>query len=64
MMKSTRWKKHYRSRAEFPTVQGKSGNTVGHVRAKRDVEDKLKRPLKTGYKVRTAGGNWVFMEPK
>ena len=64
MMKPTRWKKHYRSRYQFPTVQGKSGNTVGHVKAKRDLEDALKRPLKAGFKIVTRAGNWCFMEPK
>ena len=68
-MKSTKYKKFYMSKNKFPTrvVQGgtsKGGLTIGHVKAKREIESRLKRNLKPGTKIRTAGSNWVFLEPK
>lgn len=64
-----KYTKYYMSKNKYPTrvIQGgtsKGGLTVGHAKARRDLEHKLKRKLHDGTKIRTAGGNWVFIEPK
>jgi hypothetical protein len=68
MMKSTLYRRHYRSKKKYPTrvIKGstsKGGISIGHKKAQQDVEQKLGRKLNPGTKVRTAGGNWVFVEP-
>lgn len=63
-MKSTKYRKHVASRHEFPTVQGKSGNSVGHKKAQKSIEDRLGRQLKLVKKPRTGGNNWVFYEAR
>ncbi len=62
-------KKFYRSKYQFPTrivrASQSSGTLVlGHKKAREDVERTIRRPLHPDTKVRTAGGNWVFIEPK
>jgi len=65
MMKSTKYRKHYASKYEFPTRVFKGGTKgsliVGHKPARQAVEARIGRRL-VDPKVRTAGGNWVFME--
>lgn len=64
-MKSAKYNKFYVSKYEYPTVHShKSSPSPGHIPAKRKVEQRLGRSLNAGTKVRTAGGNWVFVEPK
>ena len=56
------------SKSKYPTriiSNGKTGTLVhGFKVAQRDLEQKLKRPLQKDFKVKTQGGNWVFMELK
>lgn len=64
--KSLKYRKHYASKADYPTRSvSKGGITVGSRAARRDIENKLGRKLNLpdNYKARTAGGNWVFAEP-
>lgn len=69
-MKSVKYTKRYQSKYEYPTRitkgsgNAKGGITIGHIAARRDLERELGRPLAPGTEVRTAGGNWVFLEPK
>lgn len=69
-MKSTKYRTHVASKAQYPTkiVRGggsaKGGIVLGHVGARRSVEKRLGRPLHPETKVRTKGGNWAFMEPR
>lgn len=58
------YRKHTRSRYEFPTIQIKGGSGAGHLAAKKDIENALKRPLHKDTKVKKASGNWVFLEPR
>ncbi len=67
-MKSKKYKKHYMSKYVYRTriiSNGKDGTLVhGFKVAERDLEKQLKRPLHKNTKIKTCGGNWVFMEPK
>lgn len=69
-MKSTKYRKHSMSKYEYPTTlikgsgKGSSGGiSIGSEKARRALEQKLGRPLKAGTQVRTAKGNWRFLEP-
>lgn len=69
-MKSRKYRTFVRSKVEYPTrlVKGsgssKGGITVGHIAARRDIERALGRPLAANTQIRTAGGNWKFLEPR
>ena len=60
-------KTYYRSKHKFPTRVIRNGNdgvlSIGHKRAKEDIERTLGRRLHPDTKVRTCGGNWRFREP-
>lgn len=62
-MKSVKWKKHYRSKYQFPTRIITKALIHGFKSAKKHLEESLKRPLHKDTKIVTRGGNWVFMEP-
>jgi hypothetical protein len=64
--KSTKYRKHYASKKDYPTrAVAKAPTTVGSKAARRDLENRLGRKLNLpdNYKARTSGGNWVFEEP-
>lgn len=57
------YKKFYASKYKYPTRVVTEQLIIGHKAAKKDLEFKLKRPLHPDTKIRTRGGNWVFLEP-
>ena len=69
MMKSEKYKKHYRSKYEFATRVVRTGGTkgtlvVGSRPAKSDIERKLGRPLHKDTVERHTRFQWCFCEPK
>jgi len=68
MRKSTKYKKHRRSKYAFPTKVFRNGQVgtliLGHVKAKQDIEKTLGRSLHPDTKKTDTPYQWVFCEPK
>lgn len=63
-MKSTKYKKYYKSKYSYPTRIVTDQLIIGYKTAQKALEKELGRSLHKDTKIVTRGWNWCFMEPR